>query len=133
MFLALPIMAQDISTQVNPSKGEWTKAEVILEVAFQTALFLDWKQTSSFHTPANHYFTADGTEKSIREDNVLLPRSPKQSAINIACLVSAVGHFLVSNMMKDHVDRMVWQSATLIVEASVVGDNQFRVGVRIRW
>lgn len=117
LLLAIPLQAD-----------EWTKTEVVAEATFQTLLFLDYRQTSEFH----RYGKVDpnGTVHTIGERNMLLGSSPKQATINLVCLLSAVGHLLVSDMMGH--DRIVWQAATILIEAYSVGHNH-SIGVRIRW
>ena len=118
LFLLLPLKADD----------RWTKTEITLEVAYQLALFVDWKQTSEFHRSTIYY--PDGSTYTIHERNWLLGENPKQSAINIACLVSSLGHLWISHMLGH--DRIVWQTATLSIELLVVNNN-FNAGVKIRW
>jgi hypothetical protein len=62
---------------------------------------------------------------------MFLGSHPKQAIINVACLLTAIGHFFLSNSM-EHKDRIAFQTATIIIEAYAVGNN-INWGVRIRW
>ena len=111
-----------------PAKADdWTKNEVVLESSYQILLLADWRQTSNFHRyEYGDVFT--GTH-SIGEKNMFLGRKPNQATINIFCLVSSIGHLLVSRAM-DHKERVFWQSATILIEVSAVTGN-YSAGVRI--
>ena len=102
-----------------------------MEATFQTLVYIDWRQTSSFHLST--YTDSNGVEHSVGERNMMLGAHPKQSVINLACLTTAVGHLVVSNLM-NHSDRKFWQMATIIVEGGVVyGNFTGSVKVKIRW
>jgi hypothetical protein len=118
LLLAFPAMGSD-----------WTTTEIVLESAYQAALFVDWKQTSEIHR--DFVTRPDGSTFQTREQNLFLGSHPKQSTINLFCIASSIGHFVVSNSM-DHKSRVGWQSVTLTVELMVVGNNT-RVSARIRW
>lgn len=121
----------------------WTKTEIALEATYQIVLFIDWKQTSEFHRyrqylnypktdPYGHTIT--GPEYiilPIHEINPLLGRYPSQAKINMAYIISSVGHLAISNMLT-HRQRLVWQSTTLLIEAFVVKDN-YKLGITIKW
>ena len=109
--------------------SEWTLAEIALESAFQTVLFVDWKQTSEMHRSL--IVRPDGSTYHISERNAFLGNDPKQSKINLFCIGTALLHFVVSNSM-DHKSRIGWQSVTMTVEGLVVGNN-FKVGARVKW
>lgn len=119
LLLCLPLTAGD----------PWSKTDIALETGFQIALFLDWKQTSNFHNMT--YTDSNGVKHSIGERNMFLPTHPKQSQINIMCLIGAIGHLGISHIM-DSKSRRVWQITTLTIEAYAVGNN-YKVGARIRW
>lgn len=109
----------------------WTKGEIAMEAVFQTLVYIDWRQTSSFHLST--YTDSNGVERSVGERNMMLGSHPKQSVINAACLVTALGHFAISNAM-NHSDRKFFQVATIIVEGGVVGNNfNSSVKIKIRW
>lgn len=123
-LLSLPSYAQE--TEIVDRS--WTKTEIYLETAFQMALFIDWKQTSEFHRSIR--VLPDGTITESSERNPFLGSHPKQSTINIACLLSSLGHLGVSHLMGK--DKKVWQIATLTLELIVVNNN-YRLGVHIKW
>ena len=125
--LLLPLLA------LSPLKAgdPWTNGEIAIEAVFQTLVYIDWRQTSSFHLST--YTDANGVEHSVGERNMMLGAHPKQSVINAACLLTALGHFAISNSMT-HRDRKFLQVATIIVEGGVVyGNFAGSVKVRIRW
>lgn len=119
LLLALPLKAGD----------PWTKTEIALETTYQTLLFIDWKQTSEFHR--SKIIRADGSTYEVHERNMFLGSEPKQSTINLMCLLSAFGHFALSNA-QGHKDRILWQSATVGIELFAVGTN-INAKIRIRW
>ncbi len=104
----------------------WTKTEVALEAAYQVALVVDWKQTSEFHRTI-----LPGENRVMKEMNPILGSHPSQGAINLTCLVSAVGHYLVSDSL-NHKNRLRWQGATAMIEMSFVAHN-YKLGVRVKW
>lgn len=114
----------------------WTKSEVALEATYQVLLFIDWKQTSEFHRHKTYtnYPTVDGPNYYItpmKEANPFMPIFPKQRTINAMCLLSSIGHVLVSHNLS-HNNRLFWQGTTLIVEAYYVNSN-YNLKVVIRW
>lgn len=50
-----------------------------MEAVFQTLVYIDWRQTSSFHLST--YTDANGVEHSIGERNMFLPAHPKQAQL----------------------------------------------------
>ena len=118
---------------LSPMKAgdPWTKGEIATEAVFQTLVYIDWRQTSSFHLST--YTDANGVEHSVGERNTMLGAQPKQSVINAACLLTAVGHLVLTNSMT-HRDRKFLQVATIIVEGGVVyGNFTSSVKIKIRW
>jgi len=79
-------------------------------------------------------FTRMGyAERYQKEDmSPFLRKNASQGAINFAYVASAIGHVVISNSIKDHVGRKYWQSATIGLEAYVIGGN-YGAGVRVKW
>jgi hypothetical protein len=52
----------------------WTPAEIGMEVAYQTLLVVDWKQTSQFHKASRYDWVGPNLQHTyIREINPFLP------------------------------------------------------------
>jgi hypothetical protein len=107
----------------------WTKSEVALEATYQTLLFIDWKQTSEFHRFV--IINSDGSSYQVHERNAFLGSDPKQATINAFCILSSIGHFILSHTMKNR-DRKLWQIATIGIEVLAVNGN-YNAKIRIRW
>lgn len=139
LLMTLSASAQTISIP----KG-WTKDEVVMESAYQALLFYSWRQSSQFHKyvvpmsatdPYGNPITyVPGYAERYRKEDMapFLRRGSSQGAINFVYVASAIGHVVISNSIKDHVGRKYWQSATIGLEAYVIGGN-YGAGVRVKW
>ena len=108
----------------------WTKTQIGLEIGYQVALLCDWRQTSDFHKP---YTDEKGKRWEYqKEANPLLGERPKQSTINNWCLLSSVGHVLISHYLPSEY-RTVWQGVTFGIELDVVAYNLIGGKINIRF
>jgi len=110
LALALPVTAAD---------SPWTTRDTLWESAFMAVLALDCSQSRKIENPGNPVFEADR----------LLPAKPRARTILGMSAATALGHAGISCLLPSPWRRR-WQVVTLSVEAWVVEDNYFRVGMK---
>jgi len=118
---------------------------VALESGYLAALLVDWRQTSDYHRhtspclqrvcqPGDTTYTYLNAEVAnpVPEENPLLGHYPSQATINAACLLSAAGHLLISQLLPTGW-RPVWQGVTLGIELGMVARNHYCCCASIRF
>ncbi len=88
-------------------------ADFALELAFQSALYVDYRQTRRITAQPEKYF----------ETNALLGKHPSLPRVKNYFLGAAVGHLVVSELLPYGPYRTAWQAATLVIEANTIAIN----------
>jgi hypothetical protein len=106
----------------------WTKKQILLEVASETMILMDYGQTLNIARNPQKY----------SEMNPIIGRHPSTEAVSryfISWIIihPIVTHFLPSKS-KDHkwINRENWQYVTIAVEAGAVGNN-LSIGIGVRF
>ena len=90
-----------------------------LELAFQVALYADYRQTKQIAENPDRY----------HETNPILGEHPSTSRVRNYMLLGGAAHWAISELLPKGPYRTIWQGVTLGVELSVVQSN-VRIGLK---
>ena len=107
LFFAIPVQADD----------KWTTQNTVLEIVYQTAAFVDWKQTRALESFGHS------------ETNPLLGAHPSAGKVNAYFIGCAIGHLLIAYLLPEKW-RLAFQAASVFIEIDVVRHN-YGVGIRV--
>jgi len=93
--------------------------DLALELAFQSALYVDYRQTRQIVAHPDKYF----------ETNALLGEHPSLPRVKNYSIGAALGHWAISELLPQGPYRRAWQAATLVIEANAVAVN-FSIGLK---
>jgi hypothetical protein len=81
-----------------------------LELAFQSALYVDYRQTRHIIAQPDKY----------HENNAMLGKHPSLSRTKNYFIGAAIGHWAISELLPQGPYRRAWQAATLVIEANTI-------------
>lgn len=98
-------------------RSSWTRLDTALELSYQVARFIDWRQTR---------YIADHPEQ-FTETNMYLGDHPNRRQVDSYMFFLAASHAAISYLL-DRPARTLWQSVTIIEVSSAVYNNH-RIGI----
>ncbi len=116
MKTLIAIISLVLATSANAESNEWTKNNTKAEIAFASAMLLDYGQTKAIKNNPN-----------MSEHNPILGRHPSDVAIRNYFLLTTAGHYVIASKLSAGWPRNAWQYSWIGIEAAIVIKNK-RVG-----